>query len=410
MVIKMKVAVVGLGVEGIHAVESLLNHGYHVYASDINQNIELRAHKNLDVDLGFHDFNKIENADAVVLSPSLWNNEKFQKFKASKKLLSDIIKTPETTCWVGITGTNGKTTTTMMLKDIMENAGFKVLSGGNAGGGFNGYTEVILEAASQHYDVVLVEVCDMTLDFTGCNINFDIVVVTNLGRDHMEFHQSMDNYLNSIKRFINGKKVVLSQEYDKFNLSDFSDETYYFTKFPHKLKLFGNFNLKNAASAAKAAEIMGINPKTIERSLKEFNALPGRSTIIDLPHSRIVVGKTDNADATSAVLEEAEFQVIVLGTPRKGELCRLEVFREVSKSSSEVIAIFPGLDDTCQDALNILKDENYPGQVVSLEDVDEVVEFTLKCSKKYPNVFIGGNGQHKIIKITEILKEAVSAK
>jgi UDP-N-acetylmuramoylalanine--D-glutamate ligase len=41
--------------------------------------------------------------------------------------------------------------------------------------------------------------------------------------------------------------------------------------------------------------------------------------------------------------------------------------------------------------------------------VDDVVEFALKCSEKYPNVFIGGNGQRKIIEITKSLKDAVSA-
>ena len=148
-----------------------------------------------------------------------------------------------------------------------------------------------------------------------------------------------------------------------------------------------------------------IADETIETTLKEFRVLPGRSAIIDLPHSKIVVGKTDNADATAAVLEEAEFQVIILGTPRKGEECRLEIFREVSKTNSKIIAIFPGLDDTTEDARNILKEEKYSGEVFNLIDVNDVVEFALKCSEEYPNVFIGGNGQQKIMKITQgILK------
>ncbi|MBI4814506.1 MAG: UDP-N-acetylmuramoyl-L-alanine--D-glutamate ligase, partial [Methanobacterium sp.] len=82
----MDVSVVGLGVEGINAVESLLNHGYKVYASDININIELNPDEDLDVDLGFHDFGKIEKTDAVVLSPGLWNKPVFQKLKSDKKL------------------------------------------------------------------------------------------------------------------------------------------------------------------------------------------------------------------------------------------------------------------------------------------------------------------------------------
>jgi len=121
-------------------------------------------------------------------------------------------------------------------------------------------------------------------------------------------------------------------------------------------------------------------------------------------------GKTDNVDATSAVLDEVEFPVIILGTPRKGELCRFDIFREVSKTNSKIIAIFPGLDDTLEVARNILEEENYNGEIFNLTNVEDVVEFALKCSKKYENIFIGGNGQQKIIEITNSLKEAISAK
>ncbi|MDO5835537.1 MAG: hypothetical protein Q4P17_03440, partial [Methanobacterium sp.] len=85
----MKAAVVGLGVEGINAVESLLNHGYEVYASDIKTNIELESDEDLDVDLGFHDFLKIEKSDAIVLSPTLWNNSVFNNIKSNGKILSE---------------------------------------------------------------------------------------------------------------------------------------------------------------------------------------------------------------------------------------------------------------------------------------------------------------------------------
>jgi UDP-N-acetylmuramoylalanine--D-glutamate ligase len=407
----MKVAVVGLGMEGINAVESLLNHDHNVYASDINPKIKLNPDQCLDVDLGYHDFDKIGNADAVVLSPGLWDKEVFQGFKSNKKLLSDVVTNHRSIFTIGVTGTNGKTTTTMMISNILQKAGLKVLTGGNAGGGFKGYIEVILEAASSDYDILLVEVCEMTLDFCQNAFDFDLVVVTNIGRDHLEVHQSVENYLKSLANFVKGKKVVLNQENDVFGrLIEKKAETHFFTKIPYKLNLFGDFNLKNADAATKAAEILEIPDETIETALKEFNVLPGRSTIIDLPHSRIVVGKTDNADATAAVLEEAEFPVIILGTPRKGELCRLEIFREVSKTNSKIIAIFPGLDDTRNDAKNILEEERYQGEVLKLSNVEDVVEFALKCSEKYHNVFIGGNGQRKIIKITKSLMEAISAK
>lgn len=411
MVVRMKVAVVGLGVEGVNAAESLLNHGYEVYASDVNENIKLKQDKNLEIDLGFHNFNKIEKADAVVLSPSLWNTKVFQKFKADKKILSDIVTNHRPVFTIGVTGTNGKTTTTMMINDILKKAGFKVLTGGNAGGGFKGYTEIILEATSADYDILVVEVCDMTLAFCKDAFDFDLIVVTNIGRDHLEFHKSFENYTESLKNFVSGKTVVLNKKNKNFgHLIKNTSEVNYFDKIPYKINLFGKYNLENAAAAAKTAELLEIPGKVIKNALKEFTVLPGRSASLNLPSSQIVIGKTDNADATAAVLDEIEFPVIILGTPRKGEICRFDIFREVSKTDSKIIAIFPGLDDTLEDARNILEEENYKGEVYNLTDVDDVVKFALKCSKKYPNVFIGGNGQQKIIEITNSLKEAISAK
>jgi len=254
----MNVAVVGLGVEGINAVKSLLNHGYSVYASDINGNAKLELKEdlnkypdintavNLDIDIGYHDFDKIKDSDALVLSPSLWNKKFFQKFKSEKKLLCDIFNSHRSIFTIGVTGTNGKTTTSMMIKEILQKAGLKVLIGGNAGGGFQGYTEVILEAANRNYDILVVEVCDMTLDFCTYCFDFDVVVVTNIGRDHLEVHQSLENYMKSLTNFIKGKKVILNQNMGLTQLKNEAEEAYFFTKIPYKLNLFGDFNLENA--------------------------------------------------------------------------------------------------------------------------------------------------------------------
>ncbi|MDO5835538.1 MAG: Mur ligase family protein, partial [Methanobacterium sp.] len=324
---------------------------------------------------------------------------------------SDIITAHRSLFTIGITGTNGKTTTTMMIASILQKAGMEVLIGGNAGGGFKGYTEVILEASSSDYDVLLVEVCDMTLDFCNDNFDFDLVLVTNVGRDHLEFHQSVENYLKSLGNFVQGKKVVLNHETE--NLSHFgkkATEIHFFDMVHYELNLFGNFNRENAAAASKVAEIMRISDDIVESTLKDFKVLPGRAMIIDLPHSQIVVGKTDNADAAAAVFNEADFPVIILGTPRKDEMCRLDIFREASRTNSKIIAIFPGLEDTRDDVVEVLNEEKYSGTIHNLTNVEDVVKFALKCSESYPNIFIGGNGQLKIMEIAESLKEAISAK
>ena len=87
----MKVAVIGLGKEGKNALYALLKYGYQVYASDMNPNINcghLINENDFQIDLGKHDWDKINSADALVISPSLWNMKTFKDVISNNNLLS----------------------------------------------------------------------------------------------------------------------------------------------------------------------------------------------------------------------------------------------------------------------------------------------------------------------------------
>ena len=163
----------------------------------------------MEVDLGLHNKTKIDAADAVVLSPGLWHTNIAKSIKKDNKLISEVIKAHKSIFTIAVTGTNGKTTTCYMLNDILEKSGLNILLGGNAGGGFEGYTQLILEASKNKYDVMIVEVCDMTLDYASYVFNIDMVIVTNIGYDHMGYHVSLENYRKSVCKFLKGKKQVI---------------------------------------------------------------------------------------------------------------------------------------------------------------------------------------------------------
>lgn len=389
----------GLGVEGRSAIKSLLNRDIDVYGSDLDLDIDIGPHDQLEIDLGFHNFEKIRSADAVLISPSLWNLKTFESFRKNEKLLPDVYTHHRSTLTIGVTGTNGKTTTCLMITNILKKAGYKVLVGGNAGGGFQGYTEIILEAENKDYDVLVVEVCDMTLDFCRGSFDMDLVVVTNQGKDHVDIHQSQKNYLNSLREFIKDKETILNaDDYPLADLGKSSSKVHYFHKDnERKLKLFGEFNQENAAAAAKVAEVMGINRKLVDETLESFEGVAGRTEIIEISGSKLVIGKTDNVDAAKAVMQEDDFQVAIVGTPRRNEKWRLEILKEIETHQPHTIALFPGLDNTVAEARKVLKD--YPGEIVELDNNDEVVEFTKNSLKNHLTVFLGGNGQENLMEI-----------
>ena len=426
----MKAAVIGLGVEGKKALNSLLKYGWEVYATDLNVNINLDnlpistagidispqkdkisfSKDNLTIDLGFNDQEKIDSCDAIVLSPSIWGSRIAEHYKNSKKLLCDVKAKHKDIFTIGVTGTNGKTTTVSMIKEILENAGKNVLVGGNAGGGFEGYYDLVLEADANEYDVLLVEVCDMTVGFCSYCFNFDLIGLTNMGNDHMDVHGSMEGYKNSLKEFFRDKTIFINEnQIYKEEFIEASKLTVEFGESDCELNLFGKFNALNAGLSEAVAKYINennfkIDENIIKNTLENFKPVKGRLEVLKLNDCKIFIGKADNSDAMKSILDEVDFTAIFVGTPRHNENHRLDILNEVVKANPEAIILFPGLEDTLDQAKFRLNSLNYNGRIEIANNLDEIVAFVAEFSHD-PAILIGGNGQENIIKIQDRLKQ-----
>lgn len=444
----MRAAVIGLGVEGKKALKSLLKHGWTVYASDSNIKLNLAdlpiplAGVRLDsksermsivtdkisLDLGYNDINEVNLCDGIVISPSMWKSDIAKIYKESGRLLCDVINKHKDIYTIGVTGTNGKTTSVSMIKEILENAGKKVLVGGNGGGGFNGYYDLILEAneKAEEIDVILVEVCDMTVEFCSYFFDFDLIALTNMGNDHMNVHGSIENYKNSLKNFFKGKKIVIDKNQlfnEEFKKVANSTTEYEASQFD--LNLFGKFNKLNAGLAWEVAreynldilnsnskiellnksnKIEPINEKIIKNTLENFLPVLGRLEVLKLNDTKIYIGKSDNSDAVKSILDEEKFYACFIGTPRLNEDHRLDILNEVVKANPEYIIIFPGLEDNLDHSILRLKSLDYKGKIEIANNLDEIIKFVAEFSHE-PAILIGGNGQEVIIEIQERLRK-----
>lgn len=420
----MKAAVIGLGVEGKKAVNSLLNHGWDVYATDLNSQVDLSdlnlptismnlvsgdetvsiVADNLTVDLGFSNSQLIEQCDAIAISPSMYGGAFANKLLEKTMLLSDVVTKHKDLFTIGITGTNGKTTSVHMLKSILENAGKKVLVGGNGGGGFSGYYDLVLEASNGDYDILLVEVCDMTLDFCNYCFDFDMIGLTNIGNDHMDVHKTIANYKDTLVRFFEDKTIFTAFNQD-FN-TDFkqvASRTIPFFEYDEKLQVYGKFNALNAGLAFAIATELKIPKDIIKDSLANFKAVEGRMDVYKINDASIFVGKTDNSDALSSVLSENDFYALFIGTPRANEEHRLSILDEAVKYNPEVIVLFPGLDDTIDMGMYRLNSLGYEGRIEVANCLDELIGLIAEFSHE-DAIFIGGNGQEAIIEIQERIR------
>ena len=415
----MKAAVVGLGVEGKKASKSLIKHDWDVYATDSNTDIDLEelgisiadatiyasmdkisiGTSKISIDLGSMDKEMIKRCDAIVLSPSLWNSKIANELQKTGKLICDVLKKHKEIFTLGITGTNGKTTSSSMLKEILEKAGKKVLIGGNAGGGFQGYCEILIEAETESYDFIIVEVCDMTLDFCKYCFDFDLLGLTNIGNDHINVHGSLKNYKLSLLDFFENKNIIIYEnEEDNEKFKKLANEFSTYSNFEDELNIIGDFNRLNAGLASSIARYLDIDEKIIKDSLKNFEAIEGRLKKFKLNDSDIYIGKTDNSHAIKYIINEKNFYAAFIGTPRHSEKHRFDILNEVSKSNPEVIVLFPGLEDTIDLALERLEEINYTGKIEVANNIDEIIEFIAEYSHEEA-IFIGGNGQDIIIDV-----------
>ena len=304
----MKAAVIGLGVEGKKALNSLLKYGWDVYASDLNVNINIDdlpislrdadfspsesrisiEKDNLSIDLGFNKREEIESCDAIALSPSIWGSAVGEEFKKTGKLLCDVKNKHRSIFTIGVTGTNGKTTTTSMIREILENAGLNVLTGGNGGGGFDGYYDLMLDANENDYDVLLIEVCDMTVGFCNYCFDFDIVALTNMGNDHMDVHGSMEGYRDSLMDFFKDKTIFLNDnQIYKDEFEEAAECTVECSPSNYDLKLFGMFNKRNAGIAENICRhvdenFFKIEESIIQSTLEGFTPVKGRLEVLKL--------------------------------------------------------------------------------------------------------------------------------
>ncbi|MBR0089361.1 MAG: UDP-N-acetylmuramoyl-L-alanyl-D-glutamate--2,6-diaminopimelate ligase [Clostridia bacterium] len=230
---------------------------------------------------------------------------------------------------IGVTGTNGKTTITYLIRSIIEEAGLRI---GVIGTNQNIIGDKVLvtqsttpttpnalelqqlfaEMEQSGADGVVMEVSSHALELErvhGCH--FDVGVFTNLTRDHLDFHKTMENYLAakaklfdiSAKGVVNfddegGKKIAANAPCDiiKVGLGDGCDlraENIHITargtdfdviyegnKYPVHIVIPGKFSVYNAICAFGAALQLGIDIPTIIRGLEKATGVMGRVEVV----------------------------------------------------------------------------------------------------------------------------------
>jgi len=199
-----KVTIIGLGRSGFESALLLSNLNARIKISDCLENEQLRAKakilqdKNIEVELGRHSFTFIEGSQLIVVSPGVKNDSEVMTFAKQNSIpVIGEIELGFLLCpaqIIAITGTNGKTTVTTLVGEILKLTGKKVFVCGNIGSPFCKDVSKMTKG-----DLVSLEVSSFQLENT---INFrpKVAVFLNFSRNHLDRHSDMQIYLDAKKK------------------------------------------------------------------------------------------------------------------------------------------------------------------------------------------------------------------
>lgn len=259
-----------------------------------------------------------ERQDDLAVPQIIVENSRIAEAVVSAEMFSNPSKKLKL---IGITGTNGKTTCTYLVKQILESNGYKcgligtnqnmigdtVLETGRTTPDSYELQELFAKMSSQNCDYVIMEVSSHALELDrvyGCE--FEVGAFTNLTQDHLDFHKTMDNYAKAkSKLFSMSKKSVINAD-DKYadvmikGASDYityginenadikaenieysargvafnADNTNYYLGIP------GSFSVYNALCAIAIAKSVGIDDENAAKALKCAHGVKGRAEIV----------------------------------------------------------------------------------------------------------------------------------
>lgn len=312
--------VVGLGRSGVSAANLLSKFGSRVTVTDEKKEKELlenlarlkpRTPESILLKLGGHSNVDISKIDLVVISPGVqWNSPFLNKIRENGiRIISEVelafqqIKVP----LIAITGTNGKTTTTALTGEMLKKDGKKIFIGGNIG---NPLCEEVLNGGKS--EIVLSEISTFQTEGIETFKPY-ISAILNITPDHLDRHESMDEYIELKKRiFVNqgendytvlnlddeitaqlsyegaGKKVFFSRlkevergaflRGDKIIFKmDGREETICCLQ---DLKLIGVHNIENTLASIAVSRLCGVSDKSIKDAISEFKGIEHRMEFV----------------------------------------------------------------------------------------------------------------------------------
>jgi len=393
-----RIVILGGGESGVGAAVLAKKQGFDVFLSDmaeIKPNYKVLLDENkIDWEEKQHSEILILNASEIIKSPGIPD-----KAPIIKKLLQQGIPVISEIEFAGrytkakmicITGSNGKTTTTMLIYHILKNAGFKVGLAGNVG------QSLALQVANSECDYYIVELSSFQLDGMK-EFKADIAILLNITPDHLDrYEYNFQNYVDSKFRITQNqteKDAFIFWENDPVILAELKKRNIHSALYPfaiersektkafieqdeliiktlkslftmptNELALQGIHNTYNSMAAGLAASIVNVRKESIRQSLQDFQGVEHRlEYVATVKNIRFINdSKATNVNSCWYALQSMKTPVVlILGGTDKGN-----DYNEIEKLVLEKVKglVFLGVDNKALHSF-------FDGKIAKIQDV-----------------------------------------
>ncbi len=422
-----RIAILGAGESGVGAAILAKQQGYDVWLSDKgkikDKHKQVLLHNEINWEEGVHSENEIFQSVEVIKSPGIPNNVAL--IVALKEKGIPVISEIEFAgryCKgkkICITGSNGKTTTTLMINHILEKAGLKTVACGNVGKSFAAMV------AQNVHDYYVIELSSFQLD-DMYNFKADIAILLNITPDHLDrYEYCMDKYADSKFRIIQNQEVgdvfiyniddpIINEQIKELQTNkhiEFKQTMYPFSQEQqltkgawlttnkqiqtntnnqqtimsiHELAQQGKHNAYNSMASSIAGRVLEIRKEIIRESLSDFQNVEHRLEHVASVHGINFINdsKATNVNSTWYALESMDVPTIWIagGVDKGNDYTMLEPLVKskvvgiicLGVDNSKLHAAFDGLVENVWDA----------------KSAEEAVGLSYRLAKKGYNVLL----------------------
>ena len=284
----MTALIVGAARSGVALALHLTAEGQKVRVTDTKPADQLQSFvsqmpSGIDYRLGGHDSSVLDGVDIVYASPGVpWDSDLLNDARAKHIPVSSEIDLFLKLCKgtvVGITGTNGKTTTTALTGEVLAAGPRPVIVGGNIG---DTVLDRVHDITPEHW--VVVELSSFQLESVQ-DPRLHVGVILNITPDHLDRHRTLDRYVDLKARAIEHADFALLNSRDplvKDLASRATGEVVWFDRHEPRppMPLPGRHNMQNALAAAAVGRIAGLTDDAINEAIRNFKGVEHRLELV----------------------------------------------------------------------------------------------------------------------------------